>query len=35
LLHAPSEALRDLAAKGESPENLLGRLFGLSDPDRQ
>jgi len=35
LLHKPSEALRDLAAKGESTEILLGRLFGLSDHDRQ
>ncbi len=35
LLHRPSEALRDLAAKGESTEILLGRLFGLSDHDRQ
>jgi len=39
LLHAPSEALRDLAAdgsalKGETPETLLDRLFGLSDQDR-
>ena len=35
LLHTPSEALRSLATEGQSPETLLDRLFGLSDPDRQ